>query len=217
MPAVADHRELADGTVVELNEDSLIDVGFTPTERRVRLLRGEAHFTVVHNAARPFFVTAGNVTVRDVGTAYDVCHSPHSVEVLVTEGSVQINSPGRSPAAASPDAPMLLAGQRAVVPLDGAAAPPQVASVSPAEMERVLAWKPHLLDFFAAPLGEVVAAFNRSNHVQLVIGDRELNALPIVATFRSNNVEGFVNLLEQTNMVKVERRSEGEIVLHRLP
>ncbi len=49
---------LEDGTQVRLGPESALGVDFTAGERRVRLLKGEAFFDVVPNAARPFRVAA---------------------------------------------------------------------------------------------------------------------------------------------------------------
>lgn len=81
---------LADGSSIELNSASEVSVSFSSAERRVRLLRGEAHFTVAKNKARPFMVEAGLVAVRAVGTAFNVRLGGKEVEVLVTEGRVAV-------------------------------------------------------------------------------------------------------------------------------
>jgi len=212
-PAVG-HRVLPDGTVVDLNRGALIEVAFTPAERRVRLIRGEAHFAVTKNPLRPFIVRANGVDVRAVGTAFDVSLGKESVEVLVTEGHVQVRPPASS-------VPVLAAGQRTVVSFSPSAPPPQVMNVSPEEMARRLAWQPQLFDFSSTPLAQVVAEFNRHatgpHDVRLVIADDRLATLPIVASIRSDNIAGFVRLLELTAGVHAERRGENEIVLHAAP
>ena len=38
-------------------------------ERDRAIVRGEAHFTVIHNSSRPFVVRAASVEIRDIGTA----------------------------------------------------------------------------------------------------------------------------------------------------
>ncbi len=81
---------LADGSVVELNANSEVRVDFAPGERRIALVVGEAHFTVAHDTTRPFIVSAGHVVVRAVGTAFNVRRAATAVEVLVTEGKVQL-------------------------------------------------------------------------------------------------------------------------------
>ena len=202
---------LEDGSVVELNAGARIEVDYQPTERRVRLLQGEASFTVAKNHDRPFIVRAGGVDVRAVGTAFNVRLDAKSVEVLVTEGKVRVDDAARGDsllAATTPgEPPVLSAGQKVLVAVAPIAAVP-VAEVSPGEVERMLAWKPVLLDFNSQPLGEVIAQFNRRNHVQLLLADPALAGLPIVASFRSDNVEGFVRLLELTSGVRAERSGD---------
>lgn len=214
MTAVAqsyERRALPDGSVIELNRGSVIEVNYLPAERRVRLVQGEASFTVTKNHERPFIVRAGGVDVRAVGTAFNVRLDARSVEVLVTEGRVRVDDAARGgsllTAATPEEVPLLVAGQKVIVeaaPIAAVAAE----TVSPGEMERLLRWKPVVLEFNSLPLGEVVAQFNRANRVQLVLADPTLAGLPIVASFRSDNVEGFVRLLELTSGVRVERAGD---------
>jgi ferric-dicitrate binding protein FerR (iron transport regulator) len=107
------------------------------------------------------------------------------------------------------------AGQRTVIPVAPAIAPPVVVEASSREIAQLLDWQPRLLDFDSTPLAEVVETFNGRNSLRLVIGDDELRLLPIVASIRSDNVEGFARLLEGTMGVRAERRPNGEIVLRR--
>lgn len=201
---------LDDGTLVELNRGAQFSAAFTAEERRVRLTHGEALFTVAKNPGRPFVVEAGGVTVRAVGTAFNVRLGPAEVEVLVTEGRVQLDRP----AAPLATPPLVAAGQRAVVPRSGAE--PVTAAVTRDEIDRALAWQPKLLEFASTPLADVAAEFNRRNRVQLVVADDALRALPIGASFRSDNVDGFVRLLEASFGVSVER-SGDTITLRRAP
>jgi len=227
--ALIEQRALADGSTIELNRGAVVTEHFSAGERRVRLVRGEAHFTVAKDAARPFFVEAGGVTVRAVGTAFNVRLDPASVEVLVTEGKVQVGAvaPSRPDARTiegsslrqgygSQDGPYLNANERTVVSLAPSAPAPQVAIVPPAEIEARLAWQPRLLDFTDAPLAEIVAEFNRRNPVRLTLTDANLARQRLSATFRSDNVEGFVRLMESDFGIKAEWRADDEIVLSRV-
>lgn len=93
---------LSDGTVVQLNTGSAVIEEFTAATRRVTLTRGEAHFAVAKNPARPFVVRAGNVDVRAVSTAFNVHLQSSAVDVLVTEGVVQLNKTAGPALAAVP-------------------------------------------------------------------------------------------------------------------
>jgi len=219
---------LPDGSIATLNGDSRIEIDYTPGERRIRLVKGEALFKVVKDPNRPFYVTAGPVTVRAVGTAFNVRMGAAAVEVLVTEGKVRVNNnvDGSSllPPALAHDEPVssalaegvLIAGQRVVVELAAVVdvcAQARVATVAPAEVERSLAWQSTQLVFNDTPLNEVVAAFNRYNQRQLVVGDNPLNSRKITGVFRADNLDGFTRLLEAGVDVKAEPRGDRETVL----
>jgi len=208
-----ERRTLSDGSVVELNRDTLLELDFSASERRVTLARGEAHFTVAKNPQRPFVVVANSVGVRAVGTAFNVRRSASAIDVLVTEGRVRLERPKAAPQSA-PEPQELGVRERAVVAFDADAAP-QISRVSEQEKAQLLAWQPELLEFDSAPLERVVAEFNRHNRVRLTLADPELAQMPIVASFRSDNLDGFVRLLTLTAGVQVERRSADEIVLRR--
>ncbi len=216
--------ELEDGSVVELNTGARVDVNFTPGTRAVRLLRGEAHFTVAKNPARPFIVSAGAVAVRAVGTAFSMSLGAQELSVLVTEGKVQVDEPGAGrgapgeegplPVAPRPaPAPLLLtAGQRTVIGLAEPAGTLRVQDVTPAEIERALAWQGMRLEFEDLPLGDVVAEFNRYNRTKLSVADAGTAALLVGGNFRADNIEGFVRLLESTFGIRAFRHG-NEIIL----
>lgn len=213
---------LPDGSVAQLNTDSAIDVDFTVTQRRVKISRGEVFFNVTKDPARPFIVTSGPVAVRAVGTAFNVHQLGSAVEVLVTEGRVRVDDAreGKSllPASAgTTEPPLLIAGERAIVPVPAAAefARPASASIGKIDLpatRRALAWQERRLEFDSVPLSEVVREFNRYNRQQLVIGEASLAARHFSGTFRSDGVESFVRLLEADFGVTATR-SDREIVL----
>ena len=212
---------LPDGTVAEMNGDSRIEIDFTPTERRVRLVQGEGHFVVAKNPAWPFIVTAGPVTVRAVGTAFNVRLASASIEVLVTEGEVKLE-----PAAASETAtvagseaisgtqPGLVQGQRAVIDLTPAT-PAKVAigEMGQSEIDDALGWQSTRLVFNNTPLDEVVAGFNRYNSRRLTLGDTRLRQRTVTGIFRADNLDGFIRLLQPLVDVKSEARTASETVL----
>src|SRR6185312_12852306 len=83
---------LPDGTSVELNSNSRVQVDYSQPARVIRLERGEAFFRVFHDASRPLWVYAGGSWVRDVGTAFSVDLRPDDVRVTVSQGTVEVGS-----------------------------------------------------------------------------------------------------------------------------
>jgi transmembrane sensor len=219
---------LEDGSLLELNSNSELSVHFTPAERQVRLVRGEAHFTIAKNPERPFSVQAGQVAVRAVGTAFNVRLADSSVEVLVTEGKVEVGQRSARPNKAltsnardvslDPPPVPLSAFERALItttpglfPLP----PPVVEKVALESVRRALAWQEPRLVFVDTPLAEAVVQFNRRNQVQLVIEDEELGAIPIGGSFRPDNVDAFVRLLAATSDINVDASDPTRFVLRK--
>lgn len=222
VPGAAQRLALADGTLVELNADSAVTTAFSATERSVRIVQGEAHFSVVKDPARPFLVQAGNVTVRAVGTAFNVRLASAAVEVLVTEGRVRVDDAAKGDsllaletAAASPpmgEPAALSAGQRVVISAEEPA-PAAPAAATAADIERLLAWRSPQLVFERTSLEEAVAAFNSFNHCQLVLGDNSLRTRRVGGTFRADNVDAFVRLLEKGFNISAQTRDDRHILL----
>lgn len=219
-PAQQEQVALKDGSVVNLNGGSEVKLQFGARERRVTLAAGEAHFAVAPDVARPFIVTAAGVTVRAVGTAFNVRIGNGGVEVLVTEGKVEVGgSEGpTSPTAAVPaERPRLVAGERVAIPRHRTAAPAKIEQVSVDALRAATAWHSPVITFYDLPLSLVVAQFNRRNALQLVVADAALNARRIAGTLPADKVEAFVRLLEQDGDIVAERREKGKIVLRRAP
>src|ERR1700733_2276159 len=63
---------LADGSIVTLNTNTIVESDLRRRTREIYLRKGEAHFQVAHDRSRPFLVHAGDAVVRAVGTAFEV-------------------------------------------------------------------------------------------------------------------------------------------------
>lgn len=207
-------RTLADGSVARLKDGAEMAEMFSATERRVKLLRGEAFFAVTKDPARPFYVEAGNVTVRAVGTAFSVNFAAHAVDVLVTEGTVEV----APPTSAVPEtAPLVEAGHRAVVAHAAEPSAPAVVvtTVSREEIARSLAWSEPMLELAGATLGELVTRFAERSGRRIEVSDPALAAVRIGGRFPNEEVDGFLRALETVYDVKAERRADGSVTLRR--
>jgi len=214
-----DLRTLPDGSTMQLNAGTEIVPAFASEKRLVRILRGEALFTVAHNPARPFVVAAGGVEVKAVGTAFSVRLDPAQVDVLVTEGTVAVAAivpAATEPAAGSrPVDPLLLpAGHRSVVPL-AAGTVPTIARVTPTEMAAALAWRDRRIEFTRTPLADAIDLFNGRNDVQLAVADDATGAFEISGIFWANDAESFVRLLESAFGMTVDRSSRRVVIAGR--
>lgn len=207
---------LPDGSVIDINVGGDVAVEFTTRERRLVLRKGEAHFQVAHNPARPFIVTAGGVTVRAVGTAFDVRLAGEAVNVLVVEGKVQLGrAPSGDHASEATPPPLLHSGERALLRPGEGELVGRIEKVDAATVSTLLNWQNPRASFTDVPLRDVLARFNRRNSTQLVLEDRELGDRKIGGMIALDQVEAFVRLLEQDGDIVARRELPARIVLRR--
>ena len=209
--ALPARQALPDGSTVELREGAEIAVAFSPSERRVVLHRGEAHFQVASNPQRPFVVRASGIDVRAVGTAFSVQLGAQAVAVVVTEGRVAVDGG---------NAPLTLdAGHGATVetPTAPNESPRITAPVAlPAEeLATRLAWRVPRLEFSDTPLAEALALFNRHSATRLTLGDARLGRLQISGIVRADNTDALLRLLWLQFQIEPETGDTTTIVLRR--
>jgi transmembrane sensor len=190
---------LEDGSRVTLNGDSELQVRYAAGERRLILRRGEASFSVAHDSARPFYVTAGDVTARAVGTRFAVGIGDEDVEVTVEEGVVAVEDDRGSP-------PRLIRRNEEFV---AAPAGGRKVSLDEAEVGRRLAWRRGLLIFNGETLRSASAEVNRYSDVPVVIDDPTLARAEFVGVFRIGDGRAFANAAAQAFNGVVVVRPDG--------
>lgn len=206
--------ELFDGSTVVLNTNSQIDVTYTGKAREVRLLQGEAHFDVTNDEGRPFSVYAGEGLVTAVGTSFSVRLRDESIEVVVSDGVVELFSRAAPMNSSRPSTEYVSIAalseyQNAV--FDETVEHMEKLSVS--EINRKLLWREGMLGFTGEPLSDVVAEVSRYTDIRIEIDDPVLAQTPIGGFFVAGDTEVLFEALESVFDVEVEVRSPGHVVL----
>jgi transmembrane sensor len=179
------HLALADGSTVDVNTASRLQVTMQRHLRRIRLAAGEAWFQVEKDASRPFVVEAGRVRVQAVGTAFAVRRLEDGAEVYVTEGVVE------SWVADQPASRTRIAAGQTVRMMEAATVPSVVVSAPAGVIDRKLAWRGGRIEFDGETLAEAIADFNRYNARKLRLGAPELAGRRLQGVFHSDDPEGF--------------------------
>ena len=200
--------ELPDGSRVELGAGTRITTRYTSKLRMVSVDAGEAYFSVMKDPLRPFLVTAGNMRVTAVGTAFNVRRDAVRVVVAVSEGRVRLDSSTTGPAS-SEDAMRLLAGEQAVY--SSASGDVTIAKIRASD---VASWRHGMLKYVHEPLGSVVADLSRYYPKRIVINDATLGELPFTGTVFSANVVGALKAFEEVFPLQVH---EGDDAIELVP
>ncbi|QJU60153.1 FecR family protein [Sphingomonas sp. AP4-R1] len=189
---------LDDGSRVALNTDSHLTVHFARAERRISLEQGEAMFDVAHDTSRPFIVSVGNEHIKALGTAFVVRKDGDQVRVTLLRGRVEVTRDGARPQLLA----VLRPGDRLSA---GASDAPRLDRPA---LDTVTAWRRGELLFDGTPLADAVAEVNRYDHVQVVVEDPRLRALPISGVFNTDDATEFAAAAAQLHGLKVRRQAD---------
>ncbi|NIA27749.1 MAG: DUF4880 domain-containing protein [Desulfobulbaceae bacterium] len=232
---------LADGSVVLLNTNSQIEVDYNNVYRNIRLLQGEAHFTVAKHAARPFRVYAGNGRVQAVGTAFSVYLKDNSVDITVTEGRVtlasvdrvgtsqmprQVAQPGSNQSSGTnaivgselvEALGTIKAGESATIQnsldADAVSTINTIETVGVQEMVKRLSWREGMLTFAGDPLAVVVDEISRYTTVSIEITDPVVRATRIGGRFPIGETDAMFDALEANFGLRVIRLSPNRVLV----
>lgn len=196
--AFAEHRTatgeiryvtLSDGTRLDLNSDSAVDVHFSATERRIRLIRGEILLTSGHDALRPLIVETAAGDVQALGTRFAVRELGEGSRVDLYEGRVRV-TPVHGAAVQMNAGDSLWFDQRQTLAL-------------PAVGANGSSWTEHRLIAERQPLGEFVTQLSRYRP-GLLRCDPAVSGLLLTGVFPLNDTDAILAALERSLPVHVQ-------------
>jgi transmembrane sensor len=174
---------LADQTQVTLDADSAIVVDFSRGERHIQLRRGAGFFSVTHTG-QPFVVEARGGEARVLGTQFEVRLQPAGAEVTVLSGRVGVTPSKQG------QQQVLTAGQQ-VAYVDGVAD-----AMHAVDGESRLAWRDGWLNYYKAPLVDVVEDLSRYYPGRILLLNEEMGAKRVSGSFPSKDPLAALNALQ---------------------
>jgi transmembrane sensor len=182
---------LDDGSQLELNADTALDIHFDSKQRLIQLLRGEIIVqTAKDPAQRPFMVQTAQGRVRALGTRFSVRQLPEQTRVGVMQAAVEV-----SPQRHANHALRLEAGQQVTFDFDrvGSARPLPAGST---------AWVQGMLSVDDWRLGDFIEELGRYRPGVLHCA-AEVHGLKISGAFRIDDTDTVLENLGKSLPVKV--------------
>jgi transmembrane sensor len=196
---------LPDGTKVILNSNSQLLYNKDMNTGDVRLVKliGEAYFDVSHNKNRPFIVNTNKISIKVLGTAFNVKSYPEDVktEATLLRGSIELSVTNRKVAKIilkpaekfaltdnctnniTPSTDMPSTGIRMVVenivPVE----------VSGTEYSKEVSWIDHKLVFKNQSFEQMKPELERWFNIKLEIKNKEINAYHFSGVFTNEDVK----------------------------
>lgn len=200
---------LEDGSTIELNAQSRVQVKYSESQRSLSLIKGQALFRVAKNRRRPFIVRAGDRNIVAVGTQFDVRLDAHSVQVTLIEGKVRIEQAS----AQRPSEIVLTPGKQLLAQLSAPVPVKNRERLRNIDVDKVTGWRDGRIFIDDLSLAEAAAEMNKHSAVQIAIDDPVLAQRRVSGMFKAGEQESFVTALEDYFPIEVRHRGTEEIVL----
>lgn len=184
------HFSLPDGTNGMLNSGSQLSYTLPFTKRREIALSGEAWFDVMSDEKHPFTITAGNSTIKVLGTIFNLSAYPSEdyVEVVLQEGKVEfLNN-------ISNEKTIILPKERLILQNGGV----RKSTIDPIKYN---SWTEGKLIFRGDPMEEVARRIERWYNIKVEIRNPELLRYSFRATFDDDNIEDVLKYLAMTSPI----------------
>ena len=183
---------LADGSQLQLNSNSAVDVRFDGHQRVVELLQGELWVDVAKDARRPFVVRTDQGTATALGTRYLVKRAPDGTTVVtVIESTVAVKGDTN-------EGVKVMAGQRSILD-HGRAEPPQAIDDTDPD-----AWTRGLLKVNDQPLSDVLQTLASYRHGLVRFDPQTLRGLRVSGVFRLDDTAAALAALADNLPIQVE-------------
>jgi transmembrane sensor len=216
-------QKLKDGSLIDLNTDTRVEVDFLKQARNIRLVRGEALFTVQHNAEQPFTVVSNDCSMRAVGTAFDVRQRPRSTDVAVVSGRVLVAATTREDEASAvalkktfpqpvttnesnSQTEWLSAGEMATISSG------KVTRIVDGNVKDALSWQQDRLVFRNTRLADVAEQFNRYNHTQIRVEGDTAKGTPLTGAYDTGGYQAVLQYARTKEFLSVTQDGNDWVI-----
>lgn len=200
---IGERRQVAleDGSQLQLNSNSAVDVKFDGHQRVIELLQGELWVDVAKDAQRPFVVRTDQGTATALGTRYLVKRAVDgSTVVTVIESTVAVQGD-------TGEGVKVTAGQRAILD-HGHAGPVQATGSADPD-----AWTRGLLKVNDQPLSEVLQTLASYRHGLVRFDAQALKNLRVSGVFKLDDTAAALSALADNLPIRVEYFTDLMVVV----
>ena len=185
---------LSDGSTLQLDANTAVDVEISGTQRRVTVRHGQIHVQVARDPSRPFDVIANGGATRALGTGFNVRRGEHAVDVAVTEHSVRVSHENSALTAQVREGEHLRYSDRG-----------NIGTPVSTDLHTVTAWQRGYLIFDNASLDDVISQMSQYRRGLVIVRDPALKQLRLTGVFRVDDTDALLAALPQSLPVRLRR------------
>lgn len=192
---------LPDGSIITLNKGSELSYSqsFNVNDSRNVKLSGEAFFDVHRDEEKPFIIDAGDISVKVLGTSFNVSslNDSTNVEVTVKSGKVEVV------AVSSKKVIVIKAGEKAVYNRN---TKELVKMLN--DDDNYLSWKTKVLVFRNVKMKRVLKKLENVYNVTFNVSQGSIEECNFNSTLDNKSLEEILNLLQATYDVNIVQKDK---------
>ena len=191
---------LPDGSVITVNKNSKLSYPskFNGNAREITM-EGEAFFTIAPDKTKPSIIHVNDITVKVVGTSFNIKSVNGKTEVIVETGIVQVTRQNSTVE--------LAPGQKVVTAINDASI---VKDSATDKLYNYYRSKEFICD--NTPLKRLVDILNEAYSAHIIIENKSLENLPITTVFKDETLENILNVISETLGITIEKNGEQVIL-----
>ncbi len=201
---------LPDQTIVILNANSSLSYrnNWNKEKRRTVTLSGEAYFKVTHDREKPFVVNTTDISIRVMGTTFNVksYDEDESVETTLVEGKVLIEKQRDS--SASPEVIELFPDQKATFSKNS-----NQIVLNEVKTETEAAWVKGSLIFDDEPFSEIVKDLERWYGAKILVKENASLRCRFNARIENESLEEVLKLFSSSGSMKYHIGEDNQVVI----
>lgn len=228
--------ELPDGSIVTLNSGSTLKYpgSFAVTDRTV-ILDGEAFFDVKKNTSKPFLVKTKDITVKVLGTKFNVKSYPEEnlTETTLVTGKVEITRNSSDKNVKTSESPLVLApNQKAVfyrekneIAVNDVGKEEEEHTIKEplklkvlvqkeVKTETIISWKNDILVFNSEPFADIIKKLERWYDVEITLKYSKLSPVVFSGKFDQESIGEVLHALSLIEPFKYDV-SKNKILIYK--
>ncbi|RXJ68921.1 hypothetical protein CRV08_05650 [Halarcobacter ebronensis] len=192
---------LLDGTKLEIDAKTKLDVKLYNKQRVVTLYYGQVMFDVAKDKSRPFNIISGQTNIRVVGTAFEVKNLDKITTISVKEGIVKISKIMENDTLQT--LALLSKGEKIILDEYG-----KILNLSTIPIEDIATWKSNYLIFDNTSVKDAIKVFSRYTNDKIKINYKFQEKQLITGQFKNSQIEKFFDSLTTLYPIVVEKKED---------
>ncbi|MCO6149699.1 FecR family protein [Flavobacterium sp. NRK1] len=203
--AKGEHKKiiLQDGSMVFLNSNSSVTYPETFGKTRKVTLTGEAYFKVHRNIEQPFVVATHDVSVKVLGTSFNINSYDHNnTKVSVLTGKVEVSSPSGKKVILTKNLQAVLNKNLDFL-------------ITKENSNDGIAWTENTIFLKNTTLGETARIIENWYNIQVDFEDKDLKQLIISGKFKDEKLENVLNSIALLKELEIKYITKNHVLIRK--